>query len=53
MDINLETFISPITKSIFSYTVITGETVRVDDAYNLSPELITAITTALICTRDM
>lgn len=40
MDINLETFISPITKeSIFSYTVITGETVRVDDAYNLSPEL--------------
>lgn len=40
MDINLETFISPITKeSIFGYTVITGETVRVDDAYNLSPEL--------------
>lgn len=40
MDVNLETFISPITKeSIFGYSVITGETVRIDDAYSLSPAL--------------
>ncbi|NLM58305.1 MAG: GAF domain-containing sensor histidine kinase [Clostridium sp.] len=40
MDVNLETFISPITKeSIFGYLVITGETVRIDDAYSLSPDL--------------
>ena len=40
LNTDLETFISPITRqSIFGYSVITGETIRIDDAYNLSPNL--------------
>ncbi|MFZ5987358.1 MAG: GAF domain-containing sensor histidine kinase [Bacillota bacterium] len=40
LDVNLETFTSPITReSIFGYSVITGEAVRIDDVYNLSPNL--------------
>lgn len=40
MKVDLETFTSPITRqSIFGYSVITGETVRIDNAYNLDKEL--------------
>ncbi|WP_010245762.1 GAF domain-containing sensor histidine kinase [Acetivibrio cellulolyticus] len=36
IDIDLETFTSPITKdSIFGYSVITGKPLRIDDAYKL------------------
>lgn len=40
MDINLEASSSPIIKeSISGYTVITGRPLRIEDAYNISPEL--------------
>ncbi|TYQ16740.1 UNVERIFIED_CONTAM: two-component system sensor histidine kinase DegS [Acetivibrio alkalicellulosi] len=36
IDINLETYTSPITKeSLFGYSVITGKPLRIDDAYNI------------------
>lgn len=40
LDVNLEAFTSPITReSIFGYSVITGQALRIDDAYKLSPDL--------------
>lgn len=40
INVDLETFTSPITRqSIFGYSVITGKTLRIDDAYNLDKEL--------------
>lgn len=40
VDINLEAFTSPITKeSIFGYSVITGQTIKIDDVYKLPPNL--------------
>ncbi|MDQ2085389.1 GAF domain-containing sensor histidine kinase [Herbivorax sp. ANBcel31] len=39
LDINLETYTSPITEeSLFGYSVVTGKAIRVDDAYNISPK---------------
>ncbi|WP_243467553.1 GAF domain-containing sensor histidine kinase [Acetivibrio straminisolvens] len=40
IDINLEAFTSPISReSIFGYSVITGKTIKIDDAYKLNPNL--------------
>ncbi|NLD49519.1 MAG: sensor histidine kinase [Clostridiaceae bacterium] len=40
MNVDLETFTSPITRqSIFGYSVITGETLRIDNAYSLGKDL--------------